>query len=394
MMNVLSAKNASLIALVFQQVSLVLIIRYSRMRQAGDESASYMISTAVVSAEGLKLILNLSLELLLVKRRDEWSRLVPELMSPKSLKLAIPALLYVVQNNLLFVALENLSVPLYQVTNQGKILTTAVCSRLLLNKSISGVQYLSLFVLALGVAVVQLSTLGKGKVEASEKSVMEHSQLIGLMAVCASCFTSGFAGVYFEKILKSSPKASSSVYMYNSQLAIWSILLGLMPVFLNDYDAIQKNGFFHGYDNIVVLTIVCQAMTGLIVALVMKYADTILKGFATSVAVVVATVLSIFIWNTPVDGWFVVGAAMVIAAVVLYSKYPPETAFLSDESQKLGGVRRPPTWWLRMGLLSAVLFMAVRRTVWDMPTDYTTLLLDKNLPGASQSVMSESEEKI
>jgi hypothetical protein len=38
-------------------------------------------------------------------------------------------------------------------------------------------------------------------------------------------------------------------------------------------------------------------MTGLVVALVMKYGDTILKGFATSVAVVLATVLSIFIWN-------------------------------------------------------------------------------------------------
>jgi UDP-sugar transporter A1/2/3 len=83
------------------------------------------------------------------------------LASPESLKLAIPALLYVVQNNLLFVALSNLSVPLYQVTNQGKLLTTAVCSRLLLNKSISGMQYLSLLVLALGVAVVQLSSIEK-----------------------------------------------------------------------------------------------------------------------------------------------------------------------------------------------------------------------------------------
>jgi len=258
-----------------------------------------------------------------------------KLMSPDSLKIAIPALLYVVQNNLLFVALSNLSVPLYQVANQGKILTTAVCSRLLLNKSISGMQHLSLLVLALGVAVVQLSSIEK-KVDASDKSVdesvdkiMSHGQLIGLMAVFASCFTSGFAGVYFEKMLKSKPKVPVSVYMYNSQLAIWSMLLGLIPVFLKDFDAIQKNGFFHGYDYVVVGVVVCQAMTGLIVALVMKYGDTILKGFATSVAVVVATILSIFIWNAPVDGWFVIGAAMVIIAVVLYSKYPPEEKYNS-----------------------------------------------------------------
>jgi UDP-sugar transporter A1/2/3 len=93
-------------------------------------------------------------------------------------------------------------------------------------------------------------------------------------------------------MLKSTPKVS--LHMSNSsQLAMWSILLGLIPVFLNDLDSsIQQNGFFHGYDNVVVGAIVCQAMRGLIVALAMKYAYTILKGFATSVAVVVATVLS------------------------------------------------------------------------------------------------------
>jgi hypothetical protein len=63
MMKMISAKNASLVALALQQVSLVLIIRHSRIRQAEDESASYIISTAGVSAENIKLILNLSLEL-------------------------------------------------------------------------------------------------------------------------------------------------------------------------------------------------------------------------------------------------------------------------------------------------------------------------------------------
>ncbi len=68
MSNLLSAKNANLIALVFQQVGLVIIIRHSRMRKMEDDSVPYLTSTAVVSAECLKLILNLALELLLVKR--------------------------------------------------------------------------------------------------------------------------------------------------------------------------------------------------------------------------------------------------------------------------------------------------------------------------------------
>jgi hypothetical protein len=99
-------------------------------------------------------------------------------------------------------------------------------------------------------------------------------------------------------------------------------------------------------------------MGGLIVALIMKHRDTILKGFGTSAAVVVATVLSIFIWNSPVNRWFVVVGA-VIAAVVLCSKYPAEVECDSETSQKSVAFCRPCTWWLRTGLLLAVLFMVV-----------------------------------
>jgi UDP-sugar transporter A1/2/3 len=330
-MTFLSAKNVSLLALVLQNAGLVLMIRYSRMRKTLDDDPSealqsYLPSTVVVSAECLKLVLNLFLELVLVDR-EEPCRMCTELLNPDTFKLVIPALLYVLQNNLLFVALSNLSVPVYQVTNQGKLLTTALWSRILLNKSISGMQYVSLVILATGVAIVQLSSVEKG--EASHNQNGQQSQQLGLMAVTVSCFTSGFAGVYFEMMLKSTRK--TSVYMRNTQLAAWSILLGLIPVFVNDLESIKQNGFFQGYDGVVVAVIVCQAMTGLIgVALVMKYADTILKGFATSFAIVLATLLSVVVWNVKVDGWFAVGSTLVIYAVRLYSDYPAR----SDDSQE------------------------------------------------------------
>lgn len=46
----------------------------------------------------------------------------------------------------------------------------------------------------------------------------EHSagsQFVGLMAVLIACFSSGFAGVYFEKILK---ETKQSVWIRNIQL--------------------------------------------------------------------------------------------------------------------------------------------------------------------------------
>lgn len=48
------------------------------------------------------------------------------------------------------------------------------------------------------------------------------TQVIGLFAVLSACFSSGFAGVYFEKLLK------------GSKVSIWmrNILLGMTPLFL------------------------------------------------------------------------------------------------------------------------------------------------------------------
>lgn len=302
-----SAKSVGLVALVLQLTALVLMIWHSRT--AGDNV--YIISAAVVTAEVVKMVLNVSLELTVGEERT--TSMFSHLFSVESVKLAVPALLYVIQNNLLFVALGNLSVPIYQVTNQGKLLTTAVFSRILLGREITYKQYFSLFVLAAGVAIVHLSSTEQKIAQGATEEQSQQNHLLGLAAVFFSCCKSGFAGVYFEKVLKSSPDIS--VYMRNCQLGVWSILLGIVPFLVWDLEVIQQQGWFTGYNAIVVGVIMCQAGTGLIVALVMKYADTILKGFATSVAVVLATILSIFISDATLDWQFGVGAIMMIWAV-------------------------------------------------------------------------------
>lgn len=49
-------------------------------------------------------------------------------------KMAIPACLYVVQNNLNYIAASNLEGPTYQLMYQLKILTTALFSVIMLNR--------------------------------------------------------------------------------------------------------------------------------------------------------------------------------------------------------------------------------------------------------------------
>merc|ERR1712228_918805 len=87
------------------------------------------------------------------------------------LRISIPAILYLVQNSLLYVALSNLSAPLFQVCYQAKLLTTALVSVVLLQRRYSLKQWICLSTLGLGVAVV---VLGEKKAAEAEDSKTEN----------------------------------------------------------------------------------------------------------------------------------------------------------------------------------------------------------------------------
>ena len=94
-----------------------------------------------------------------------------------------------------------------------------------------------------------------------------HNSFVGLCAVLAAVCSSGFAGVYFERILKGT---RPSLWLRNIQLASFSVVFGLGGAYWKDGDRIHESGFLQGYDS-TVWTVVClQAMSGLIVAVVIK----------------------------------------------------------------------------------------------------------------------------
>uniref|UniRef100_A0A8C5N1I2 Solute carrier family 35 member A2 n=1 Tax=Leptobrachium leishanense TaxID=445787 RepID=A0A8C5N1I2_9ANUR len=313
-------KYVSLAVLVVQNASLILSIRYARTLP-GEK---FFTTTAVVMAEVLKGMT--CLLLILAQKRGNVKELVMFLYESiivqymDTLKLAVPSLIYTLQNNLQYVAISNLPAATFQVTYQLKILTTALFSVLLLRKSLSRLQWGSLVILFAGVAIVQAEQSGSKETV----STSGQSYVVGLVAVSVSCLSSGFAGVYFERILKGS---SASVWLRNVQLGIFGTALGLLAMWHQDGSAVTEHGFFHGYTPLVWCVIFNQAFGGLLVAVVVKYADNILKGFATSLSIVVSTAASVHLFGFHVDIPFALGAALVIGAVYLYSlpKAPDST---------------------------------------------------------------------
>ena len=111
-------KYTALFLLVAQMVGLVLLMRYSRTKQLGDEPL-YLASTAVFVMEVMKLVICCA-----VIAYQSGGKLASELNShvfqaPKEMaKLCVPSFLYTVQNNLLYLALTNLDAATYQVCYQ------------------------------------------------------------------------------------------------------------------------------------------------------------------------------------------------------------------------------------------------------------------------------------
>eukprot|EP00747_Dinoflagellata_sp_TGD_P167125 gnl/TRDRNA2_/TRDRNA2_191041_c0_seq1.p1 gnl/TRDRNA2_/TRDRNA2_191041_c0~~gnl/TRDRNA2_/TRDRNA2_191041_c0_seq1.p1 ORF type:complete len:397 (-),score=60.97 gnl/TRDRNA2_/TRDRNA2_191041_c0_seq1:228-1304(-) len=338
-------KWVSLLMLVAQTVSVVFAMRLSRTSHV--DGPRYLNTTAVFFSEVMKLICSM---LFLWNEKGSFGQVVSLVMDHivlkpvETLKVSVPGLLYTVQNNLLFISLSNLSGAVYQVTYQLKILTTAILSVLILGKSLGATKWTALMMLTAGVTLIQYPR-GETGGTPTPSAPVGGNQAIGLIAVLSACVTSGLAGVYLEKILKQS---DASIWLRNIQLALFGSILGLVGCFIQDGPKIHENGFLQGYSSLVWSVILLQAVGGLVVASVLKYADNILKCFGNAVSIILSCLLSGALLKefTP-DGLFVIGTMLVLNATSLYSLGVPQ-ALMKLYNQSLGSARKEK---LEMGVL-------------------------------------------
>lgn len=313
--------------IVVQNSATVLVGRYTRSYL--PEEQLFEVNHFVMIAEISKLALSCVFEHFAASRGLLHSLQENIIRRPMdALKISIPALLYLIQNTVLYVALSNLSAPLFQVTYQAKLVTTAVVSVIMLGRQYSRKQWFCLVALSAGVATVVLGeTNDKDTVQ--DGSSPSQSQMIGLLAVATACFCSALAGVYFEKVLKvnttendGASRAPVSVWMRNVQLSFFSCIIaviqntGTKKIWLEG----KQQSYFHGFTAWVWMLVVLQAGGGLLVAAVIKHADNVLKGLATGVSVVVSTAFSMVLFGTHPSIQFSVGAGMILISVFFFLK--------------------------------------------------------------------------
>ncbi|EIW60215.1 uncharacterized protein TRAVEDRAFT_118484 [Trametes versicolor FP-101664 SS1] len=359
----LPLKYVSLVTLAVQNAALSIVMHQSRV--SAPAAQSYSPATAVLLNEMLKGAISFVIAFLRVAYASDAShlgfagwffalrRVCQEIFSPDCWKLSIPALLYVVQNSLQFVAVSNLPVATFQVTYQMKILTTAAFSVALLRKRLSSSKWISLFFLAAGVAIVQLQTIGTREVPANTPVGSAHesaplhihimSPLKGFGAVTAACFTSGLAGVYFEMVLKNS---KADLWVRNVQLSLFSLPPAIFPLLFQTYHPAHGGiwaNMLRNFGGWAWATVSIQVLGGLITAIVIKYSDNILKGFATSLSIVFSFLASVALFGFHITPSFVIGSSVVLVATWMYNQ-PPGKELVSITSVMPGGKSQPPSF--------------------------------------------------
>ncbi|ORC87449.1 putative CMP-sialic acid transporter [Trypanosoma theileri] len=266
-----------------------------------------------------------------------------ELFNPGALWMMGPAVIYAIQNYTLFVALGNMEPTLFQVTYQSKILVMAVFMWIFLNRSFSRRQWMALTLLVMGVATTQIGSQRESSSK-KEKPVIQGSYLVGIAATTTAVFLSSTASVLMEAIFKGKTSAIDSfTSTKNVHLSFYSVIcflvvqlingnsnnsnnntnnaianadddqpIGALTLFLNDY--------FHGFDWLVWLLVLVQALGGLLVAVVIKYSDNIMKAFATGCAIVLSGFCSAYIYSFMPSQLFILGNILCLTSIVMYSR--------------------------------------------------------------------------
>jgi hypothetical protein len=122
--------------------------------------------------------------------------------------------------------------------------------------------------------------------------------------------------------------SNASVWMRNIQLSFFTLILASIQeitcqfVLTNDSTSGHlevKKGFFFGFTPWVFLQVFLLGGGGLLVAAVIKYTDSVQKGLATGVSVIVSSAMSTLFFNTVLTFSFLLGMTLIVLGVFFFS---------------------------------------------------------------------------
>ena len=356
-----------LILMAFVNCSKNLLLRFVM-----KEHPKFLKSAAVIGIESTKLTLSLLYIALIDKQPLSTAVTFIKRDKRNTLLMGVPAALYCIQGNLEYLALGNLDAAVFSVLVQTKLLATAGCAVLILRKKIKKVQLISLVLLTVGVMLCNMKDYSRNTISGRRLSEIdkEMDTTKGIFATLSIAACSGFASVYTEKVIKAKRNITTrsgeeklplqnerhqqpqyGLVYTQVQLAFVSlVIMGFYCLVVESGEIIEK-GLWYGFNFPAYVSIFISAIGGLTVAAgtfrnfllctsylsnkpsnlklnnlsfnflysVLKYADAVLKGYATAISVVLTGLSSMILFDTKLNILYFLGIGNVISAVLLYS---------------------------------------------------------------------------
>ena len=278
----------------------------------------------------------------------------------------LPALLYSIQNIAMLHAQQNLDAVTFNVINQTKIISAAVCCYILLEKKQSFVQMIALVLLMLSASIIE------GLPDSfSFSHVVKLHFSKGVAPLLLSSFISGLSGAITQKVLQNDVSnmrlnqrkscdtasdgsvAGKNPFLFTMELCAASIIVLFTSRVLllccsqggreNEdtwrdlHNSNNRIFSFHAPRFSVVYPILSNAVGGIVVGLVTKHNGAVRKGFGIMIGIMISVIMQCFISSKHgrlensdddpppkigVSTEQIIGCLLVLVSLYLHSSYP------------------------------------------------------------------------
>ncbi|XP_034549589.1 probable UDP-sugar transporter protein SLC35A5 [Notolabrus celidotus] len=362
--------------------SRILLLKFSANAQ---NKYDFLPASVNLLAELLKLLFCLAMSIRVIVREGRSCRELGWSSSSSflhSLKWAIPAFLYFLDNLIIFYVMTYLQPAMAVLFSNVVILTTAVLFRIVLKRRLSWVQWAALVILFL--SIVSL-TMGSGRSQnaiavpglhstslskpsnscllytqlleqmrnssasgswesslpgqAWRDRVVEKLQTLGVghILLLLQCFISAMANIYNEKILKEGDQITESIFIQNSKLYAFGVVFNALTLGLGSEarGLTVHCGLLHGHNVFSLGLVLVTAALGLSVAFILKFRDNMFHVLTGQITTVLVTALSLFLFDFRPSLDFFLQAPMVLLAIFIYNASRPKDLEYSLVQEKL-----------------------------------------------------------
>mmetsp|Transcript_75367 Transcript_75367/g.245133 ORF Transcript_75367/g.245133 Transcript_75367/m.245133 type:complete len:390 (-) Transcript_75367:6-1175(-) len=297
---------------------------------------AYDPSSAVVFTEVVKLVVALSSVVLNGQQRLLALHPVAELPGPggpsrstssgdggllgvlqRSLVYALPAVLYVVHNNLIFVAHVYLSAPMYQLLSNLKIIAAGVIFCFILRRQLLVIQWMALLQLAAGLACSGFDDSAAGPALAGGRTrgpsaALVSSWHVGFLLVLLLAICSALAVVYSELLMKTS---DLPVQVVSTWLHLYGVVASTMA-----YLATRQPGrsLLDGFTWLVWTLVLANGVLGFVVSFTFRHGGNSVKLYGASLAVPMTCAVSGPLLGQYSGSGFWLGYVQAICALCLF----------------------------------------------------------------------------